>query len=244
MIRGRGETLDSIRDIKIFQRKKGYRFSAEAVILSSFVSITQCRLIADLGAGSGIISILLAKKYPVAKIYAVEIQRSLSDLTRRNIVLNNLEDRVVVITEDIRRIPESHCLPEKNGFDLIVSNPPFRRPRTGLISPEEERAIARHEIKLTIEELLKAGSMLLKTRGRFDLIYHPVRLIELLSKMRKHNLEPKRLRFIHSNEDKEAKMVLVEAVKEGRSGMKIDRPLYIYNSKGDYTEEMKEIYGI
>lgn len=240
----KSETLDGIRDIRLFQKKKGYRFSVDALLLFSFVRIPRCSLIADLGAGSGIISILLAKKYPVSKVFAVEIQKSLSGLAGRNVVLNNLENRVIVVTEDIRKIHWSPHLPHSKGFDLVVSNPPFRKPRTGLISPEEERAIARHEISITMEELLKAGSLLLKTRGRFDLVYHPARLIELFLKMKKYNLEPKRLRFIHSNEGREAKMALIEGVKEGRSGLKVEKPLYIYDNKSGYTDEMKEIYGL
>lgn len=240
----RDETLDSIKDITILQKKKGYRFSADAILLFSFVQIPRCRLIADLGAGSGIISILLAKEYPESKVMAVELQKGLSGLARKNVVLNNLENRIEVVTEDIRKLPGSPHLPHSKGFDLVVSNPPFRKPRTGLISPEEERAIARHEIFITMEELLKAGSLLLKTKGRFNLIYHPSRLVELFSRMKAYNLEPKRLRFIHSREGTEAKMFLIEGVKEGRGGLKVEKPLYIYDDKGEYTDEIKEIYGI
>lgn len=243
MIRDKEETLDSIRDIKIIQKKGGYRFSVDALLLFSFVKIPYCRTIADFGAGSGIISILLAKKYPEAKIFAIEIQEGLSELAVRNVALNNLKERVKVIKEDIRKLPALNLF-HGNRFDLIVSNPPFRKPRTGLLSPEEEKAIARHEIKITIEDILETGSYLLKEKGRLDIIHHPVRLVELFSKMKKYGLEPKRLRFIYSKEGVDAKMVLVEGVKGGRGGLKVEKPLYIYESNGSYTEEMREIYGI
>lgn len=235
------ETLDSIRDIKIIQKKRGYRFSVDALLLYSFVRIPHCRKIADLGAGSGIISILLAKKYPEAKVYAIEIQEGLAVLAVKNVTLNKLKGRVNVIKEDVKKLQGFF---NGKSFDLVVSNPPFRKAKTGLISPEEEKAIARHEIKITIDDTLRIGGFLLKDKGRIDLIYHPARLTELFSKMKSYQLEPKRLRFIHSREDTEAKMVLIESVKGGRTGLKVERPLYIYNMDGGYTREMKEIYGI
>jgi len=237
------ETLDTIRDVKIIQKKKGYRFSVDALLLSFFVQIPHCKMIADLGTGSGIISILLAKRYPDAKVLAIEVQEGLSVLARRNVVLNNLEERIEVIKEDIRNLPALNQF-RRGGFDLIISNPPFRRPKTGLISPEEEISIARHEIKIKIDDILRVGGLLLKDKGRLDLIYHPVRLADLFSMMKRYCLEPKRLRFVHSREGMEAKMVLVECVKGGRGGLKVETPLYIYNRNGDYTEEMKGIYGI
>ncbi|MBI5198757.1 MAG: tRNA1(Val) (adenine(37)-N6)-methyltransferase [Nitrospirae bacterium] len=235
------DTLDSIRDIKIIQKKRGYRFSVDALLLFSFVSISRCIEVADFGAGSGIISILLAKRYPEAKVYAIELQEGLSELAMRNVGLNGLENRVEVVMEDIKKLKEVF---KEKCFDLIVSNPPFRRARTGLLSPEEEKAIARHEIKVTIDDILKISGLLLKDKGRFDLIYHPARLIELFIKMKNHHLEPKRLRFIHSREGVEAKMALIEGVKRGREGLKVEKPLYIYDRNGNYTEEMNEIYGL
>jgi tRNA1Val (adenine37-N6)-methyltransferase len=240
LIPRKGETLDSIRDIKILQKKMGYRFSVDAPLLFSFVRTPHCRMIADLGAGSGIISILLAKRYPEARVFAIEIQEGLSGLALRNVILNNLQDRVEVIKEDIRKLPEVFV---EKRFDLIVSNPPFRKQRTGLISPDEERAIARHEIKITMSDILKVGAFLLRDKGRIDIIYHTARLADLFLRMHVYGLEPKRLRFIHSREGVEAKMVLLECVKGGKGGLKVEKPLYIYDRNGEYSEEMKEIYG-
>ncbi|MBI1811812.1 MAG: hypothetical protein HYR78_07790, partial [Nitrospirae bacterium] len=129
-----------------------------------------------------------------------------------------------------------------NSFDLVVSNPPFRCQKTGIISPSDEKAIARHEIELKLADLIQASCSLLRSKGRFCMIYHPSRLVELIDALREKHLEPKRLRFVHSNHMTEAKMALVEAIKDGRTEMKIENPLYIYKEDGTYTDEMKALY--
>lgn len=233
-------TLDSIRDIKLYQSKLGYRFSVDSLLLYSFINLKRVNSIADLGAGTGIVGMLLAKKYPEAKITLFEIQESLINLAKKNIVQNSLEDRVKVIKCDIRTLPSLTFPP--GDFDLVVSNPPFRRLKSGRLNVEEERAIARHEIKLQLKELVETVSYLLRIKGRLCVIYHPWRLSELIETLRKADLEPKRLRFVHSHSDSEAKMILLEAVKNGEVGMKVDRPLYLYDGDRTYTKELKGIY--
>lgn len=232
-------TLDTIRDVKLYQNKKGYRFSVDALLLYSFVHLRRTGRIADLGAGSGIIGILLARKYPESHLTLVEIQGSLARLAEKNCVMNHLEDRIEIVSHDIRTIKSSQL--KNNSYDLVVSNPPFRRQKTGLISPTDEKAIARHEIKLSLQDLISAAFYLLRDKGRFCIIYHPSRLVELIDSLKKKQMEPKRLQFVHSNPNTEAKMVLVEAVKEGKPEMKIEKPLYIYNEDGAYRDEMKEL---
>jgi tRNA1Val (adenine37-N6)-methyltransferase len=234
-------TLDSIRDIKIYQSKTGYRFSVDSLLLSDFVNLKTVRSAADLGSGSGIVGILIAKKYPKAKVDLFELQTGLADLSEQNIRLNNLKDRMQALQCDIRTIPALY--PGLYEYELAVSNPPFRKPRSGRINVEEERAIARHELRLSLSELVDASYSVLKAKGRFCIIYHPCRLSELIETLKKRNLEPKRLRFVHSKQSSEAKMVLVEAVKGGRTGLKVENPLFLYNEDGSYTEEMREIYG-
>lgn len=231
-------TLDSIRDIKLYQSKTGYRFSVDSLLLFDFVNLKNVYSIADLGAGSGIVGILLAKKYLEADVTLFEIQESLSKLAEKNIVLNNLQGRVKVIQCDIRQLP----LQKIRKFDLVISNPPFRRLMTGLISEGEEKAIARHEIKLNLDELIDAAADVLADRGRIYIIYHPWRLLEMIKIMKDRGIEPKRMRFVHSNPSTESKIVLLEAVKKGRTGLKVDKPFFIYNIHGGYTEEMKRIY--
>ena len=242
-------TLDTILDIQLYQHKNGYRFSADAVLLSSFVSVPRLYKIADFGAGSGIIGIILARKYPSAEITLIELQESLVKLAQKNVALNDLDKRVKVVHTDIRNLKPGGVGGELFGnehvhsFDLVVSNPPFRKTNTGFISPSDERASARHEINLPISAIMKPAFSLLKHHGRLCVIHLPERLAEVMEVMRKHDLEPKRLRFIHSNEGSEAKMVLIEAVMEGRLGLKVERPLYMYAGKGNYTDEVKAIYG-
>lgn len=236
-------TLDSIRDIKVYQSKTGYRFSVDALLLYYFVKMPVVRKIADLGAGSGIVGLLLAKKYPHARVSLFELQDSLVELAARNITLNSLSERVKVIKADIREIGLRKPPLDTGPFDVVVSNPPFRKPKTGLISKEEERAIARHEIKLRLPELAGAARHLLKSGGRFFLIYHPERLADLIGTLKSEGIEVKSLRFIHSNHSSEAKMTLVEGVKGGRVGLRVERPFYIYNEDGGYSDEMREVYG-
>jgi tRNA1Val (adenine37-N6)-methyltransferase len=236
-------TLDSIRDIKLYQSRKGYRFSVDSLLLYDFVNLRKVSSIADLGAGSGIVGILLARKYPDANITLFELQESLIRLAEKNVLLNKLEDRVRVVKADVTKltIPNS-SLQAPNFYDLAVSNPPFRRLKSGLMNIEEERAIARHEIKLRLHELIDAASYLLKEKGRFCMIYHPCRLSELMDTLKKRDLEPKRLRFVHSTISSEAKIILTEAVKGGKGGLKVDKLLFIYKENGSYTDELKEIY--
>ena len=235
-------TLDSISNIKLFQSKEGYRFSVDALLLADFVNLKRLGKIGDLGAGSGIVGILLAKKYPDARVTLFEIQDSLAILAEKNVALNNLRDRVTVMKADIKKlrlIDSPFILP--HSFDLLVSNPPFRRLKSGRISEGEEKAIARHEIKLGLHDLINAASSLLRAKGRLCIIYHPSRLAELFDILKKKGLEAKRLRFVHSNISSEAKMVLIEAAQGGRSGIKVDMPLYIYRDDGSYTDEVMEI---
>jgi len=233
-------TLDSICDIQLYQSKTGYRFSLDSLLLCNFVDLQRVSRIADLGAGSGIVGILLAKKYPGAKVTLFEIQDGLVRLAEKNVAMNHLQDRVQVIQCDLRKIAELSAVP---SYDLVVSNPPFRRVKSGRINREEERAVARHEIKLTLHELVAAAASSLAAKGRFCMIYHPCRLSELIDTLRNSDIEPKRLRFVHSNMSAEAKMVLLEAVKSGRTGLKVEKPLYIYHEDGSYTKELEEIYG-
>lgn len=231
-------TLDSIRDIKLYQRKNGYRFSLDALLLYSFVRLRSAERIADLGAGSGIIGILLAKKYPAASVKLIELQEGLFRLASKNVAMNGLGGRVDVLKCDIRKLPRDLC-----GFDLVVSNPPFRKPLSGRLSIDRERALARHEMELSLTELVRAASGLLKNKGRFAVIYHPARLPELINELKRVKLEPKRLRLVHGTVNAEAKMALVESVKHGRGGLKVERPLVVYGEGGLYTEETAGIYG-
>jgi len=236
-------TLDSICGVRLYQRMEGYRFSIDSVLLAGFVKFSRSvKKVADLGAGSGVVGLVLAMRCPWIRVLLIEIQEGLSSLAERNVELNRLRQRVQVLKADVSSVV---CKEEPDlveGFDAVVSNPPFRKPGTGKVSPCGERAIARHEIKLTLADLIRTSSMLLKNRGRFFMVYHPFRLSEVIHTMKEFLLEPKRVRFVHPDNTSEAAMVLVEAIKGGGVELKVEKPLFVYGKDGSYTEEMAAFY--
>lgn len=232
------ESLDTIKDVKIIQANEGYRFSVDAILLEDFITAKPLEKGIELGTGSGIISILLAKRLENTEITAVEIQKALTERAMRNIELNDLKEKINVLSMDMRDLRKEF---PANSFDFVFSNPPFRKPETGRISTDKERAIARHEIEINLPDLVSTAAYLLKHNGRFYMIYHPFRLAELVSLLRESRLEPKRMRFVHSRQGEEAKMVMIETVKGGGVWLKIDPPLYLYENGSDYTQETRDI---
>jgi len=231
-------TLDTILDLSLYQHAEGYRFSLDAILLYSFVNLRDAKTIADLGAGSGVVGLLLARKYRQSNVILVELQKGLCRLAERNIKLNKLEDRVEARLADIRTLGGLH------GLDAVVSNPPFRKPLTGRLSREDERAVARHELELTLAELARSAASLLKSRGRFYMVHLPERLADVVDILRQHKLEPKRIRFVHGRQGSEARIMLVEAVRHGGTGMKVESPLFVYKDDGKtYSDEVRRTYG-
>ncbi len=253
-------TLDSIRDIKLYQRERGYRFSLDALLLFDFVRLkTQKKAVrvVDLGAGSGVIGLLLARKYGCANIWLIELQESLFSLACRNISLNRLGDRVCAVRADINSISEGPSFfskdpdkrvhgagIERESFDVAVSNPPFRKVLSGRICPDQEKAMARHELKLPLPALVRAAGNILKEKGRFFMVYHPERLLEALEQLRMGGFEPKRLRFVHGREGLPAKVMLIESVKGGSPGLSVEDPLFVYDEEGGYTSGVRRIYEV
>lgn len=228
-------TIDSIGSIRICQPREGYRFSVDALILAHFVNLKRVRKIVDLGAGTGIIGIILAKRYPSSKVTLIEIQEDLAKLALESVRINNLERQVSVLWADVREY-------EETGVDVLVTNPPFRKSGTGKLSPNQNRALARHELTLSISDIAKVAQRTLRVRGRLFMIHLPERLTEIFCVLSHHRLEIKRMRFIHSKPETEAKMVLIEAIKEGKSYLKVERPFIIYRNSNVYTDEMNRIY--
>lgn len=234
-------TLDSIRDIQLVQSKKGYRFSVDALLLESFISVRKGTKAAELGTGSGIVSLLLAKRLKKGTITAIEVQASLVRCAKENVRLNGLQGVVDIIQADIMKLKKSF---QPGTFDIVFSNPPFRKIRSGLLSPDSERAIARHEIKISLAEILRMAAYLLKDKGRYYMIYHPFRMVEVITLLRGVRLEPKRMRFVHSRRGEEAKMILVEAVKGSGQWLQVEPPFYIHTRGNTYTREMKRVLGM
>jgi tRNA1(Val) A37 N6-methylase TrmN6 len=221
--------------IIVYQPKKGFRFGIDSVLLAHFLSLKPKNLVLEVGAGSGIISLIALKKFSHAKVFALELETLYIECLKKNILENKLQERLFVIKGDIRNPPF-----KPGNFDVVFSNPPYFKSEAGRKSPYEIENITRRDIECDLNEFLKKVSSLLKNRGKFYLIFTALRLAELIDLLKNHRLEPKLLRLVYSYPGSEAKLVLLCAVKEAKEEIRILPPLYIYKSrKGDYTEEVK-----
>jgi tRNA1Val (adenine37-N6)-methyltransferase len=221
--------------LTLHQSRVGYRFSLDAVLLAHFVEPRPGDVLVDLGAGNGVIAMILAYLHPSLKITAIELQPSLVQYALKNVQLNRLHDRVEILSGDIRAV---EALAKSASYDMVVCNPPFRKPSSGRVSPDEEKRVARHEICGTVDDFLRAGLHLLPVKGRMALVYPSVRSVDLMDSMRKAGIEPKRLRTVHSYAGAEASLMLVEGVKSARSGIQVMAPLIIYETSKRYSAEV------
>jgi len=224
--------------LKVKQARNGYRFSIDAVLLAHFVNPRPGDTILDLGSGCGIIPLMLAFRHPNVMLYGVEIQAALADLALANVAVNGLAGRVTIMQQDLKDLTAGSM---GGRIDLVVSNPPFRKVNSGRMNPHEQRAIARHEIMITLQDVIAAASRVLPLGGRFVTIYAVERLVDMLVSLRAVKLEPKQMRMVHSNEDRKAHLFLMEAVKGGNPGLAVGPPLNIYNQAGGYTDEVAQM---
>ncbi|MGZ3612594.1 MAG: tRNA1(Val) (adenine(37)-N6)-methyltransferase [Thermodesulfobacteriota bacterium] len=224
------ETLDTFFDgrLQVIQKKKGYRFSIDAVLLSQFVKIRKDETVIDLGTGCGILPLLLSQTTKARSFVGVEIQGGLAECAKKNVLLNHLEDRVSVLKQDLRELVKT-LLP--GSFDVVLSNPPYRKYRSGRLNPSAEKAIARHEMSGTIEDLISVASYLLPARGRCYFIFPATRTVDLLVALRSRKLEPKRLQFAHSRIGGDAKFILAESIKVSGVELKVMEPLVLHKSE-------------
>ncbi len=237
-----GERLDDLQrnGYKIIQNPEKFCFGMDAVLLSGFANIKKNDKVIDLGTGTGIIPILLEAKSDGLEFVGLEIQEESSDMAKRSVAYNHLEDKVHIVDGDIK---EASKLFEPASFNVVTSNPPYMISQHGLKNPDGPKAIARHEVLCTLEDVIREGSRLLKVNGRFYMVHRPFRLVEIFSTFVKYGLEPKRMKLVYPYVDKEPNMVLIEAVKGGRSRMTVEKPLIVYKEPGVYTEEIYDIYG-
>lgn len=228
------ETLTALNigGLEVLQKKQGFRFALDAVLLAHFAQPKMGEMVGDIGAGCGVISVLLAHREAVI-VDAIEIQTPLAEMLERTIIYNDLNN-INVINEDVRALPKS-C---NNRYDLLVTNPPYFPVGKGKMSPSPEVALARHEIACTLEELLCHSARLLKSGGRLNLIHRAERLAEILLLCQTYKLTPKRLRLVHSMVDKGANLLLLEAKKGAKEGLTVEKPLIVYQSPGVYSEEV------
>ena len=236
------ERIDDLeyKNLKIIQNTTGFCFGIDAVLLSDFAKeIKNNSKVLDLGTGTGILSILLSEKTKLNKIYGIEIQKDVAEMASRSVKLNNLEDKVEIINKNIK---ELNTIFDKNYFDAIVTNPPYKKINTGKENDKTNKYISRHEVTANIEDFIKISFDLLKDKGSFYMVHRPERLSEIIYLLKKNKLEPKIIRFIHSNSKQEPKLFLIKAVKNAKEFLKIEKPLFIYNESGEYTEEIYKIY--
>ncbi len=224
--------------IRVLQSRSGYRFSIDAVILASHAGKHNAGKVLDLGTGCGIIPLILAFRNPDIKIYGVEVQKGLADIAALNVKENHMEDCITILCKDMKDLKYDMV---SGPADMVVSNPPYRKAHSGRINPNRERAVARHEIKAALPDVIETARRILRISGRFIMIYPAERLTECLMQMQSSGIEPKYLRMIHSGHRTEAKLVLAEGVRGGRPGVKVGPPLVIYCEDGSYTDEVKGI---
>lgn len=242
-----GETIDDLLKgkLRIIQKSDAFKYTIDALLLAHFAGEAiegheQASLqVLDIGCGNGVISLLLSKHPSVAQIVGVEINSSLAQMSRRSVSLNRLDDRITIIEGDIREIP-----PPLKGrrFDVVVSNPPYRRVGEGRLNPHFDKAVARHELALTLEELIQATKKTLKENGIACFIYGAYRLTDLLTCLRSYKIEPVRIRMVHSRINDPAKMVLVEARRGATTELVVAPPLIIYADKKSYSPEVLRIF--
>ncbi len=237
-----GERVDDLQrnHLRIIQNGEKFCFGMDAVLLSGFAKVKQGERVLDMGTGTGIIPILLSAKTEAEHITALEIQEESADMARRSVAMNELQKKIDIITGDIK---EASALLGRAVFDVVTCNPPYMNDQHGLKNPELPKAIARHEVLCSLEDVVREASAVLKPNGRFYMVHRPFRLAEIFTVMQKYKLEPKAMRLVHPYIDKEPNMVLIECLKGGKSMIKIAPPLIVYKEPGVYTQEIYDVYG-
>lgn len=237
------ETIEDLQlnGLRLIQKKNGFRFGMDSVLLADFADIRPSDTVVDLGSGNGVLPILLAGRGKGSRYYAVEIQEEAAALAERNAALNQLETRMNVLHCDAG-VVQRHFPP--CGVDAVICNPPYGRPEATLSSPVPEKAIARSQAVDTLDRFLTGAFLILKGKGKLSLVYPAPQMLYLMNLLQSHHLEPKRFRLVYPYEDKPANLVLVEAVKDAKPTLHPLPPLIIYQKNGDLTNELKSVYHI
>ena len=236
------ERLDDLQrnGLKIIQKTDGFCFGMDAVLLSGFAQVKPGETVLDLGTGTGIIPLLLSAKTEGKRFVGLEIQEAVAEMAERSVAFNELENKIQIMRGDIK---EASRIFGSASFDVVTANPPYMNDAHGLKNPTEVKAISRHEVLCTLEDVIREGTKVLKPGGRMYMVHRPHRLMGILGTMKSFKLEPKRMKFVHPFQDRDANMVLIEAVRGGASWMKVEPPVIVYESPGVYTEEIYRVYG-
>lgn len=237
-----GERLDELHrnGYQIIQNQEKFCFGMDAVLLSGFARVKPGEKAIDLGTGTGIIPILLEAKTAGEHFTGLEIQSESADMARRSVAWNGLWDKIEIVTGDIKDASERFGA---SSFDVVTCNPPYMTEHHGLKNPNDAKAIARHELLCTLEDVITQTAKLLRPQGRCYFVHRPFRLVEILSMMSAKGIEPKRMQLVYPYVDKEPNMVLIEGLRGGKSRMTVEKPLIVYESQGKYTPEIYDIYG-
>ena len=236
------ERIDDLefKNLKIIQNKEGFCFGIDSVLLSDFAkNIRHNSKVIDLGTGTGIINILLSGKTKASELVGVEIQDEVAEMAGRSIEFNNLQDKIKIINENILNLNKIY---KEKSFDVVVTNPPYKKANTGLINEENKKIISRHEITASLEDFIHIASYLLKDYGEFYMVHRPDRLVDIFEAMRKEKIEPKLIKFVYPNKKKKTNLVLIKGVKNGNPFLEFEKNLYVYNDDGTYTDEILKIY--
>lgn len=236
------ERIDDLQrnGYRIIQDPDRFCFGMDAVLLSGFAQVKAGARVLDLGTGTGIIPILIEAKTKAAHITGLEIQEESADMARRSVQINHLEEKIEIVTGDIK---ESATIFPHASFDVITCNPPYMIDQHGLQNPQGPKAIARHEILCSLEDVIRNSSLLLKPGGHFFMVHRPFRLAEIIIVMNKYKIEPKRMQLVYPYVDKEPNMVLIEGCRGGKPRMTVEKPLIVYEAPNKYTSEIYDIYG-
>ncbi len=236
-----GECLDDLQNgYMLIQKDNGFKFGVDAVLLADFADVKRKDRVVEMGTGTGVIPILLCAKKQAGDITALEIQADMAEMAQRSVQYNKLEDRIQILHMDLKEAPEKLG---KALYDCVVTNPPYVKRESGINNPEETKAIARFEVACTLQEVVGTAKSLLRTGGKLFMVHRADRLVDIIYEMRVQGLEPKRLRFVHSSVGKRPHLILIEGVRGGRPELRLLDPLYIYDEKGEYTQEIHDIYG-
>ena len=241
------ERIDNLQynNLKIIQNTKGFCFGIDSILISDFAKeIRKNSIGVDLGTGTGVISILLTAKTNLSKIYGVEIQADVAEMAKRSIELNHMQNKVEIVNINLNEIEEGNKKLQRESFDFIVTNPPYKKLETGKVNKSEYKYISRHELTANLEDFIRTSKYLLKDRGSLSMVHRPERLVDIITLMRKYKIEPKKIRFVHSKINKEPTLILIKGVKNANPFLKIENPLIIYNENGKYTDEIYEIYNM
>lgn len=236
------ERIDDLeyKGLKLIQNKDGFCFGVDSVLLSDYAKkIKKNAKVIDIGTGTGIVSILLCAKTNLEKIYGIEIQEEVAQMAIRSAKLNHLEDKFEVLNINVTDVFK---VLNKYEYDVVVTNPPYKKANTGVKSIDEKQLISRHEVECTLEDIIENSSKLLRDLGEFYMVHRAERLVDIMCLLRKYKLEPKNIRFVHSKADEKPTLVLLRAVKCAKEFLKIDKPLVIYREDGEYTDEILTIY--